>query len=157
MLKKIFICANDSYCINNLNNCFLNQELIQILKINTKDFMHYNEFDIINLPTSFMEEFGSKPMKFECQIIKTENKYNLPDYVVTSPNFVNETELSTKIMSQYQIESPLLKVIEFSKTLNKNIYYAIHAEYAFSYTDCEFKSIENIKSSFERILNQFNK
>lgn len=153
MIEKLIICTSDLQLYILLNKILVESTNIECKIFGTKEYIRNKDFNIINLATSMMEVFNSKPMEFDCQIIETKNKYGLPDYVVTSPNFKVVSKLTKMEMGFKQLEIPLKKVKEFFK--DKNVIYAIHTEFSFAYfEEINEKLIDDIMNLLNNILNQ---
>lgn len=155
MIKKLVICTHENKIFNLLISKLKNFKKIEVEFSDLNKYFHNKEFDIINSPTTLMESFNSKPMDLDCQIIETKNKWELTNYVVTSPNFTLPSKLSKLEMGFYQIQIPLKKVQEYFK--NASVVYAIHTEYSFAYFDViNDELIDKILISINNILNQEN-
>lgn len=153
MVEKLIICTFDKLLFDLLNQKLINVSSIETKYCNTPKLFKSKEFDVINTPTTFMESFNSKAMDMDCQIIETGNKWDLPDFVVTSPNFKIPSNLTKLQMGLYQLEIPLKKVQEYFN--DRKIIYAIHTEFSFAYFDeLNDKLIENILFLLKNILKQ---
>src|SRR5688572_22833622 len=133
MISEIFICYDKTPFKDLLEKSFADFENVNLLFKNTKEFMYCDKFDIIGLPTSFLEEFGSRPGNLDCMVLETKGKYNLPRYTVTSPNFIKSKDLTKGEMAKYQIIKPFEAALNFSNKKKENLKYAMHLDYAFSY------------------------
>jgi hypothetical protein len=60
------------------------------------------------------EKFIKRSKYLESIIIKTEEKFGLPPYIVTSPTFKNSNEFRYRDMLNSQLTIPLQKAIDFS-------------------------------------------
>jgi hypothetical protein len=129
MLTKLYICTEDIEYFQLLKCIFKGSKIIEIRKLSESEFSKCHNFDVILYYTSLMAPFGVKPTGYESIIIETHHRFNYPDFVVTSPNFeglLNTlTEEGTHVK---QIETPLRKVIEFSKSIRRDLSLAVHAD-----------------------------
>ena len=152
----IYIFSQDKELIDNLQLVFGNDLRFHILYGKPGTFCKGINLNFVNLPTTILDEFGSKPQKFESQVLRTNNKYGLADYAVTMPNFVNALDTSTELQTEYSIKAPLKAVLEFSKDKILDIRYGLHTEYAFySLEDIDISVLELIKSYFLDVLNDY--
>src|SRR5690349_8082255 len=135
MIDKIFICFNNNISEDLLLKEFKDFKNVFTLMKSTREFMYSHEYDIANLPTSFLSEFGVAPGDVDCTVVDTGNKYNLCRFAVSSPNFIksNLLQLSNRELAWYQIVKPFEAALNFSEEINENLSYAVHTEYAFSY------------------------
>jgi len=112
MLGKLTISTDSKEIYDRLFKLNWNFEKIEIIQCSIESFSTNRDFDIINTPTTFAEVLGSKPLDLDCQILKTNNLYSWPDYIVTSPNFTESfKKLNEYERGIYQIEIPLKKVL----------------------------------------------
>jgi hypothetical protein len=153
----INIFSLDKELIDNLQLVFDNDLRFHILYGKPETFCKDINLNFVNLPTTFLEEFGSKPQKFQSQILKTNNKYGLADYAVSMPNFVNALDTTKELQTEYSIKAPLKAVLEFSIDNNLDIRYGLHTKYAFSsLEDINISDLELIKSYFLDVLNDYD-
>jgi len=155
MLKKIIICTDKQDLKRELERTFNDLEIIKLEILNVSEFSECKDFDVIQYYLTFMEEFGSKPLIHDCQILETNGRYNFPPYVVTSPVFKSKDNLTDIERTEIQIKTPLIKVIEFSKNIKKDLVYAIHTDISVYYSKLNEKNLRYIKSIYENILRRY--
>jgi|SRR4030095_8283821 len=131
MISKIFICTDDINLKTKLFNDFKIFPQVEVLLMSRSEYLHNSNFDIINTPTSILEEFGSVPNDIDCKIYKTHKKYGMPEFAASSPNFIQPSNLSYEDMAWYQIVKPLEAALKFSNEQEIIMNYALHTENAF--------------------------
>ena len=153
MLSKLTICTDSKEIYDRLFKLNWNFEKIEIIQCSIESFSKNRDFDIINIPTTFAEALGSKPLDLDCQILKTNKLYSWPEYIVTSPNFTEGfKKMHDYEMGMYQIEIPLKKVLNHFLNEKNEVSYAIHSEFAFGYFNKESIKFKEIQCLIESIL-----
>ena len=158
MLTKLFICTDNLEYFHLLKDLFKDSTKIEIQELSEGEFAKNSQFDVIHYYTSLMAPFGVKPTKYESLIVETQNIFDYPNYVVTSPNFegvindYTEQEIHLK-----QIETPLRKVIEFSNTIRKDLTLAIHTDIILPRDKVTMDQLVKVKETIYKVLEEENK
>lgn len=154
-IKVLIFVANDELFVN-LNDVFNNDEKFVVKISKPVRFYKNTEINFANLPTSLLERFGSKPLNLESMVIKTNNQFNFPDFVVTMPNFTIDFNMPSMLKLKYMIEAPFEAVVKYALNQDMNVFYGIHSAYSFSWMkDINQATLYKIKEHFINILNKY--
>jgi len=150
MIKKIYICTDDENQLKLLTSEFNDVEIIKIINLSYENYLKSTIFNIINTETLMMVDLFQVPIRnLFSQIVATNGKYNFPEYIVTTPVFLNESlKLSDKDKFKYIAEVPIAKVLEFSKENEKGLIYGVHVKLLFTYLEFNKNSCQILKEIF---------
>ncbi len=158
MLNQIYICSENSKQTLILSDEFKSIELIKVIELSWEEYLKSNLFNIINFPNLMaVDLFHAIIKNLNSEILSTNRQYDIPEYIVTTPVFLNETmKITNEEKFKYLAEIPFRKVIEFSKEIESKIVYGIHTRLLFTYLDFNISSVKALRQIFCSTLHHNN-